>query len=135
MRVEGLTVFPSAFDSRTTMDRLISAVEKRGITILARIDHAAAAERFGLGLRPTELLIFGHPRVGTPLMEAVQSIGIDLPLRALVWQDAEGKTWIAYNNPDWIGARHHIGAGLETSIHAMTAALTAVAKEASGSTA
>jgi uncharacterized protein (DUF302 family) len=133
MRVEGLTVFASSFDPKTTMNRLVSSVEKRGIAILARIDHATAAEKFGLVLRPTELLIFGNPRVGTALMEAVQTAGIDLPLKALVWLDADGKTRLGYSNPDWIAARHHIGAGLETTTQAMTAALTAVAKEATGS--
>jgi uncharacterized protein (DUF302 family) len=135
MLVEGLTAFASSFDPRTTMDRLVAAIEKRGIAILARIDHAAAAEKFGLALRPTELLIFGHPRAGTPLMEAAQSAGIDLPLRALVWQNADARTWLAYNNPDWIGARHHIGAGLESTTQGMTADLMAVAKEATESAA
>jgi len=135
MRVEGLTVLSSSFDPKTAMNRLIAAVEKRGITILACIDHAAAAEKFGLALRPTELLIFGNPRVGTAIMQTVQSTGIDLPLKALVWLDADGKTWLGYSNPVWIAARHHIGAGSETTTQAMTAALTAVAKEATGSAA
>jgi uncharacterized protein (DUF302 family) len=91
MTLEGLTAVPSQFDPRTTMDRLASAVEKSGIAIAARIDHAAAAEKVGLSLQPTELLIFGNPKVGTTLMQSSQTAGIDLPLKALVWQDTDSK--------------------------------------------
>ena len=135
MRAAGLTVLPSSYDPKTTMNRLITAVEKRNMAVLARIDHAAAAEKFGLKLRPTELLIFGNPRVGTSLMQAVQASGIDLPLKALVWLDAEGRTWLSYNNADWIGARHHTGVAAAPAIQAMTAALVAVAQEAAGTAA
>ena len=76
------------------------------MTILARIDHAAAAANVGMALRPTEVLIFGNPLAGTPLMQAAQTIGIDLPLKALVWQDDAGKTWLAYNDPTWLARRH-----------------------------
>jgi uncharacterized protein (DUF302 family) len=114
------------------MDRLASAVEKSGIAIAARIDHAAAAEKVGLSLQPTELLIFGNPKVGTTLMQSSQTAGIDLPLKALVWQDTDGKTWLAYNNPEWIASRHGVGAGVQKSLQAMTAALAALAREATG---
>lgn len=131
MSVEGLTVASSQFDPATTMNRLVAAVEKRGIGILARIDHAAAAEKAGLALRPTELLIFGNPKVGTALMQVQQTAGIDLPLKALVWSDASGKTWLAYDNPDWIAARHGIMEA-DNTVKAMTAGLAAIAKEATG---
>ena len=84
------------------MDRLDAEIRARGLTIFARIDHAAGAAEVGLKLRPTQLIVFGNARGGTPLMQSVQTIGIDLPLKALVWQDAAGKTWISYNEPRWI---------------------------------
>ena len=131
MSVEGLTIVPSQFDPATTMNRLVSAVEKRGIGILARIDHAASAEKAGLALRPTELLLFGNPKVGTALMQAQQTAGIDLPLKALVWLDEEGKTWLAYDNPDWVAARHGVTTA-DNTVKAMTAGLAAIAGEATG---
>lgn len=131
MPVEGLAIVPSQSDPKTTMDRFVSAVEKRGIGILARIDHAASAETAGLALRPTELLVFGNPKVGTALMQAQQTAGIDLPLKALVWLDERGKTWLAYENPGWIAARHAIK-GANNSVKAMTAVLEALAEEAAG---
>lgn len=120
----------SAFDPRETMDRVAAAVTKRGITILARIDHAAAAEKVGLKLRPTEVLIFGNPVAGTPLMQAAQTIGIDLPLKMLVWQDEAGKTWLAYNDPRWLAKRHGIESVVAQNLEGMAAALAAIAKEA-----
>ena len=84
------------------MDRLETEIRAQGITVFARIDHAAGAAEAGFTLRPTELLIFGNPRAGTPLMQSVQTIGIDLPLKTLVWQDASGKTWLSYNEPSWL---------------------------------
>jgi|SRR5215469_2163573 len=134
MPVEGLTIVSSQFDAATTMNRLAAAVEKRGIGILARIDHAAGAKKAGLGLRPTELLVFGNPKVGTALMQAQQSAGIDLPLKALVWLDESGTTWLAYDNPDWIAARHGITGASDDAVKAMTAALAAIAGEATQST-
>ena len=131
MSVEGLTIMSSQFDAATTMNRFVAAVEKRGISILARIDHAAAAEKGGLALRPTELLIFGSPKVGTALMQAAQTAGIDLPLKTLVWSDEKGNTWLAYDNPDWIAARHGI-TDADDTVKAMTAGLAANAKEATG---
>ena len=112
---------------KETMDRLVAAVTARGITVLARIDHAAAAAKVGMQLRPTEVVLFGNPKAGTPLMQAVQTIGIDLPLKALVWQDAEGRTWLSYNDPAWLAKRHGVPAGLEPTVGAMTDALAAIA--------
>jgi uncharacterized protein (DUF302 family) len=112
------------------MDRLEAAVKTRGMTIFARIDHAAGAADAGLSLGPTELLIFGNAKAGTPLMQAAQSIGIDLPLKALVWQDASGDTWISYNDPAWLANRHALANNIAAVIGNMATALKAVANEA-----
>ncbi|WP_158807293.1 DUF302 domain-containing protein [Beijerinckia sp. L45] len=125
----GLKTVPSHHGPKATMDRLVAAVTAKGMTVLARIDHAAAAEHVGLALRPTEVLIFGAPKAGTPLMQAVQTMGLDLPLKALVWEDAAGKTWITYNDPDWLARRHGV-TGEEKVVAAMAAALAAVTAEA-----
>ena len=101
----------------------------------AGIDHAAAAAAIGMELRPTEVLIFGNPQAGTPLMPAVQTVGIDHPLKALVWQDEGGATWLAYNDPQWLARRHGADAGLDQTLHAMADALAAVAKEATAASA
>jgi uncharacterized protein (DUF302 family) len=116
----------------TTMARLVAAVKSRGLTVFARIDHAAGAAQAGMALRPTQLLIFGAPRTGTPLMQAVQTIGIDLPLRMLVWADAEGKTWVSYVDPEALARRHGLGNGLKTTIAGMAAGIAAIAEEATG---
>ncbi|MGD0192516.1 MAG: DUF302 domain-containing protein [Rhizomicrobium sp.] len=130
MTVDGMNVLASAADPKTTMDRLVSAVASRGMTVLARIDHAAAAAKAGMELRPTEVLIFGNPKAGTPLMQQTQTTGIDLPLKALVWQDEAGKTWIGYNDPAWIARRHGVDAG--PAVAAMSTALAALMKDAIG---
>ena len=104
-----------------------------GLTVFARIDHAAGAAEVGLSLRPTELLVFGNAKGGTPLMQAAQTIGIDLPLKALVWQDASGGTWLSYNDPSWLAKRHALGSEVEATVSAMAAALGAVAKAATTS--
>jgi uncharacterized protein (DUF302 family) len=88
------------------MDRLEAEVKAKGLTVFACVDHAAAAKEVGMTLRPTELLIFGNAKGGTPLMQALQTAGIDLPLKALVWEDANGKVWLSYNEPGWIARRH-----------------------------
>ena len=130
MTPSGLVTCISSFGPKETMDRLAAAVTTRGISIMARIDHAAAAAAVGMELRPTEVLIFGNPRAGTPLMQSVQTVGIDLPLKALVWQDEDGTTRLAYNDPQWLAQRHRVDAGLDRTLHAMAETLTAVAKEA-----
>jgi uncharacterized protein (DUF302 family) len=128
MKPDGLTARASEFLPKETMDRLVTAVTGRGMAVMARIDHAGAAAKVGMELRPTEVLIFGNPKAGTPLMQAAQTIGIDLPLKALVWQDEGGKTWLGYNDPAWLAARH--GAGADKIVAAMAEALSAVAMEA-----
>jgi uncharacterized protein (DUF302 family) len=132
---DGLIACVSKFGPKETMDRLAGAVTRRGISIMARIDHAAAAAAVGMELRPTEVLIFGNPQAGTPLMQAVQTIGIDLPLKALVWQDESGSTWLAYNDPQWLARRHGVDAGLHRTLHAMADALAAMAREATAASA
>ena len=113
MAPDGLTACISKFGPKETMDRLAAAVTTRGMSIMARIDHAAAAASVGMELRPTEVLIFGNPRAGTPLMRAVQTVGVDLPFKAVVWQDECGTTWLAYNDPQWLTHRHGVDAGLD----------------------
>src|SRR6266576_1681028 len=106
--MEGLTSIRSRFSPKETMDRLEAEIRARGMTVFAQIDHSAGAVEAGLTLRPTELIIFGNARGGTPLMQSAQTVGIDLPLKALVWQDAAGKTWLSYNEPSWMVQRHHV---------------------------
>ena len=127
--MEGLKTIRSNFGPRETMDRLEAEIKVRGMSVIARIDHAASAAEVGLTLRPTEVIIFGNPRGGTPLMQANQTIGIDLPLKVLVWQDAAGDTWVSYNEPDWLAKRHGIG-GADRVVAAMGQALSAIASEA-----
>jgi uncharacterized protein (DUF302 family) len=130
MAADGLAICASNFGPKETRDRLVAAVTSRGMSIVARVDHAAAAAEAGMQLRPTELLIFGNPKAGTPLMQVEQTIGIDLPLKALVFADANGKTWVAYNDPAWLATRHKIKGAAQGALTAMTAALEAVVREA-----
>ena len=127
--MEGLTTIRSNFGPGETMSRIEAGIKARGMTVFARIDHAALAAAAGLTLRPTEVIIFGNPRGGTPLMQANQTIGIDLPLKILVWQDAAGDTWISYNDAEWLAQRHGIG-GADRVVGAMSSALSAIASEA-----
>src|SRR5208337_2397176 len=115
-----------------TMDRLAAAISAHGMAILARIDHTAAAAGAGFDLRPTEVLIFGNPRAGTPLMQAAQTMGIDLPLKALVWQDEQGRTWLSYNDPQWLARRHGATVGTDRILSAMAEVLAALASFATG---
>jgi uncharacterized protein (DUF302 family) len=130
MAIDGLTTIRSSFGQQDTVRRLEATVKEKGLTVFARIDHAAGAAEVGLAPRPTELLIFGNAKGGTPLMQAAQTIGIDLPLKALVWQDSAGNTWLSYNDPSWLAERHGLGAEVETTVRALTAALNALAKAA-----
>ena len=133
MTADGLITLPSSFGPQDTVRRLEATVKARGMTVFARIDHAAGAADAGLALRPTELVIFGNARAGTPLMQRDQTIGIDLPLKALVWQDAAGKTWLSYNDPAWLVKRYAMGAEVQTTIATLSAALNAVATAATTS--
>lgn len=105
---DGLVAAKSPHKARDTMDRLENILKKKEMTIFARVDHAAGAAKIGKTLRPTEVLIFGNPKGGTPFMECSQTVGIDLPLKALVWEDANGQVWLAYNDPAYIAARNGV---------------------------
>ncbi len=105
---DGLTAVKSPHPVKETVDRLEAAAKARNLVIFARIDHAAGAQQVGRTLRPTELLIFGSPQGGTPFMECAQSVGIDLPLKALAWEDGKGQVWLGYNEPQFIAARHGV---------------------------
>jgi uncharacterized protein (DUF302 family) len=133
MAADGLTTLSSSHGPKDTMDRLAAEIAARGMTVFARVDHAAGAAEAGLPLRPTELLIFGNAKGGTPLMQSEQTIGIDLPLKALVWQDASGRTWLSYNDPSWLAKRHGLGAEVDRTVDALTAALDAIATKATAS--
>jgi uncharacterized protein (DUF302 family) len=127
---DGLTTIRSSSGPEDTMNRLEAAVKAKGMTVFARIDHAAGATAIGLSLQPTEVLIFGNAKAGTPLMQSVQTIGIDLPLKALVWQDTSGNTWLSYNDPAWLAKRQGLDRTTAATVSAMAAALEALAKAA-----
>jgi uncharacterized protein (DUF302 family) len=107
---DGLVALKSPHSAPETMNRLEATVKERGLNVFARIDHAAGAMKVGKALRPTELLIFGNPQGGTPLMECAQTAGIDLPQKALVWQDETGQVWLGYNDPAFLAQRHGVPA-------------------------
>ena len=127
--VDGLTTVPSHFGTKETMDRLEAEIRGNGMEVFARIDHAAGAAKVGLTLAPTELIIFGSARGGTPLMQSVQTVGIDLPLKALVWQNASGKTWLSYNEPNWIARRHGIH-NAQAVLNKMAGVLRTISRQA-----
>jgi uncharacterized protein (DUF302 family) len=128
--MQGLTTIASSLDPGETMDRLETEIRARGMQVFARIDHAAGAAEAGLALAPTELIIFGNARAGTPLMQADQTMGIDLPLKALVWQDAAGKTWLAYDQPVWLAQRHGFGEQMAPALDRMEAMLGELTRKA-----
>jgi uncharacterized protein (DUF302 family) len=132
MAVEGLATVESGFGPTETMDRLEEGVKALGMAIFARIDHGAGAQKAGLELRPTELLIFGAAKGGTPLMQVAQTIGVDLPLKALVWRDEAGATWISWNDPVWLARRHGLGKEAEQIAARMGATLRSAAEKAAG---
>jgi uncharacterized protein (DUF302 family) len=130
MAAEGLITIPSQFGPVETMNRLEAEVKGKGLTVFAHIDHAAGATAAGFGLNPTDLLIFGNATGGTPLMQAAQTIGIDLPLKILVWQDAGGQTWLSYNDPHWLARRHGVDATAVAAVNGLATALASLAKAA-----
>ena len=103
---DGLIEIKSALNVKDTINKFEATAKERGLIIFARIDHGAGAQKIGAALRPTELLIFGNPQGGTPLMQCAQSVGIDLPLKALAWEDAAGQVWLSYNDPQYLVTRH-----------------------------
>jgi len=105
---DGLIAVKSPYSAKDTMDRFAAVVKERSLNVFARIDHTAGAAKIGKSLRPTEVIIFGNPQGGTPFMECAQTVGIDLPLKALVWQDASSQVWLGYNDPEYLAKRHGI---------------------------
>ena len=130
MTENGLVTLPSEYPVAETIDRLAALATARGLHIFARVDHADGAAKAGMSLRPTQLLIFGNPTGGTPLMQDKQTSGIDLPVKALAWEDAESRVWLAYNDAAWIAQRHGLGAESRKAVEAMAAGLAALTKAA-----
>jgi uncharacterized protein (DUF302 family) len=126
----GLVTRPSSHSVGDTIDRLTAIVAAKGLKVFARIDHAAGAAEVGMPLRPTCLLIFGHPRGGTPLMQERQTAGIDLPVKALAWEDESGKVWLTYNDAIWLADRHGLGPASEAAVAAVNTGMAAMAAEA-----
>lgn len=122
-------VIPSAFSVKDTADNLSAILKDKGLTEFARINHAENAEKAGMKLRPTELIIFGNPKVGTPIMLCAQEAGIDLPQKMLIWQDEADKVWLSYNTPDYMKKRHSIE-GCDEVLGKVTKVLGAVSKAA-----
>lgn len=121
MAIEGLVTIASKYGVAETLAALESEIGRRGMSVFAKIDHGAGAQLAGLTLRPTVLLLFGNAKAGTPLMQQAQTLGIDLPLKLLVWEDEKGAVKISYDQPAWLAARH--GVENETIVAAMAAAL------------
>jgi uncharacterized protein (DUF302 family) len=115
----GVIVLASYYPVARTVDRLESLLKEKGILVFARIDFSGDAARAGLEMRPEQLLIFGNPKGGTPLMQAMPTVGLDLPLKALVWEDSEGRTWLAYNDPKYIVQRHAVESNLSANLAAV----------------
>jgi uncharacterized protein (DUF302 family) len=132
MSEDGLITIPSRFGVAETIDRLASIVTSRGMRVFARVDHAANAAEVGMELRPTDLLVFGGARGGTPLMQDRQTAGIDLPLKALAWEDAAGRVWLTRNDAGWVATRHALGGRSREAVQAMAAAVAAVAADTAG---
>jgi uncharacterized protein (DUF302 family) len=118
---EGLVVKPSRHGVADTVTRIEATLRTRGVTLFARIDHAGEAQKAGLSMRPAQLLIFGNPKAGTPVMSAAPTAAIDLPLKALVWEDTEGKVWVGVNSADYLAKRHGIPADLAKNLGAAAA--------------
>lgn len=130
MSDDGLVTVASKHSVKDSLDRLEAALRAKGVTIFARIDHAAGAASVGLPLRPTELIIFGNPKAGTPLMQANQTAGLDLPLKVLAWEDGAGKVWLTYNELHWLACRHKLGGAADPAVEALGLVLAKVAEDA-----
>jgi uncharacterized protein (DUF302 family) len=125
---QGIIDTPSSHSVDQTVNKLKNILQSKGVTLFAVVDHSGEAEKVGMKMRPTKLLIFGSPKAGTPLMLATPSIAIDLPLKILVWEDSEGKVWISYNSPDYLRRRHGLPQNLLQNI-AVVGTLAAQAGE------
>lgn len=129
MAAEGMVTVKSNHSTEATADKLEAVLEEKGMTVVNRINHAEGAKKAGLELRPTEVVIFGNPKVGTPLMQCAQTVAIDLPQKALIWEDSEGVVWLGYNNPEYLRQRHNIE-GCDEVIEKVKGALESFAKAA-----
>jgi uncharacterized protein (DUF302 family) len=129
---EGLVTVERRFTVSETIDRLAAGAAQAGLLVFARIDHAKGASEAGLELRPTELLIFGNPAGGTPLMLDAQQAGIDLPFKALSWQDENGRVWLAWNDAEWLARRHRLGAASAPAVRAISIGASGLAMNAAG---
>jgi uncharacterized protein (DUF302 family) len=118
---KGIVDQPSNHSVEQTVERLKNILQSKGVTLFTLVDHSGEAEKVGLQMRPTKLLIFGSPKAGTPLMLAAPSIAIDLPLKILVWEDAQGKVWVSYNSPTYLQERHNLPPELLQNIAAVGA--------------
>ena len=125
----GIITIKSSHTVSETINKLENVLNKKGMTIFKRVNHTAGAEKAGLTLRPTELLIFGNPKVGTPLMSCSQTAALDLPQKALVYEDESGQVWLAYNDPAYMAQRHNIK-GCEEAVKKVTNALAKFASVA-----
>jgi len=132
MTENGLVSVESRFGVAETIDRLVETVTGAGLRVFARIDHAAGASEVGAALLPTELLIFGHPKGGTPLMQDQQLAGIDLPIKALAWEDERGRVWLSYNDAHWLAERHGLGDASREAVAAIAAGVQKVVAAAAG---
>jgi uncharacterized protein (DUF302 family) len=126
---KGLISLKSPYDVKTTIDRLESILKEKGMVIFKRVNHTEGAKKARLKLRPTELLVFGNPKVGTPLMQCSQSVAIDLPQKALAWENEAGQVWLSYNDADYIAERHNVS-GCEKVINKIKNALKNFAQKA-----
>lgn len=129
---QGLVTILSRRSVADSIDALVAVVEGAGLTVFARIDHAAGALAAGMSLRPTQLLVFGNPHAGTPLMQENQVAGLDLPMKALAWEDENGEVWITYPDAGWIGARHGLGPESADAIAAIRAGTSHAVVKAAG---
>ncbi len=129
---DGLRTVESGFAVPETIDRLAAAAVQAGLLVFARIDHGQGARDAGLDLRPTELLIFGHPRGGTPLMLESQQVGIDLPFKAVAWEDEDGRVWLAWNDPGWLARRHRLSTASAPAVQAIADGMNGLALAAAG---
>lgn len=129
---DGLVTLESVYAVGETLERFERAATDKGMTVFARIDHAAGAAKVGKELRPTEVLIFGNPQAGTPLMQSRQTVGIDLPMKALAWADSDGQVWLTYNDPAYLVRRHNIS-DRDPLVEKMRKALRELSAAATGS--
>jgi len=130
--MNGLKTIQSDYSVAETINRLVDVAEEKGLTIFSRIDHAGNATKQGLQLRPTELIVFGNPKAGTILMQDEQTSGIDLPVKALAWEDTSGKVWLTYNDVTWIADRHNLSEKSNSVVKAIEDGMELMCNNAAG---